>query len=592
MLALLVPTAGALATAAGGGAPRALVALFHKVPQQADHGEPEVRVGLAWGQKEVRVRGPHGLVATWDDAEGTHRRVLPQGSALWVTLKQGHGAAARWLLPLSDGQPVAAGAQADGATLQLERRLEGLHVAVDWQQSGAVWPLFAQGQDRRQQRLVARAPSLFAAEALRRRLGEDLPQVQLPEQALTGLPAGELQLTVARPGEQVRAWGTARSIITLEPDTPALGSAACAPPGEGLIEVLGVPVGMGYPWAGQQDRSYRGTVMVLVGADGLLTVVNSLPLETYLRGVVPAEMPPTAPAAALQAQAIAARSNVVYEMGHRHRDAPFDFCAEQHCQVYGGHRAEDARTDRAIADSEGQVLMAGGQVVHALFSADCGGRSENNDVPWPQRPEPTLRSAADCGHGPAASSWQRAEALTAYLRAVRGCRGGPGAQATQEAHRPWHKAVSRRQLAALWAPHQGRLGPLVDVLPGPRGPGGRLLQLTLKGTGGDHTIHRELPIRQALGGLPSAAFVITHQRLAGLPAAQEGASAAAAPGASDGQDAWALQLWGTGWGHGVGLCQRGAMGRARAGSTAAQILAHYYAASTVQTLYHREVQPP
>lgn len=571
LLPLLLPDA------AGDGVTQAMAALFGKAPHQADSGEPDIHVGIASGLRQVQVLGAGGLVATWTDDDGIHRRVLPAGARVTATLMRSHGAPHRWVVPLSDGRPASDPPEADTPLLLLRHGLQATRLETTWQETGAVWPLFVGIRDLRQRRLVAHVPSHRAASALVQRLHQDAPELQAPELSLTGLPHGTVRLVAQAPGTEDLVLGMAHSLVTLAPDASAQvndGQAGTS------LEVLQVPFGMGYPWAGQEDRSYRGFLQLLVGTDGTLTVVNRLPLEAYLRGVVAAEMPAGAPETALQAQAIAARSNVVFEMGHRHRDMPFDFCAEQHCQVYGGRKAEDKRTDQAIAQSAGAVLVAQGQVVHALFSADCGGRSEDNDVPWPQRPSLFLRSVDDRSRGPALPNWRDENALMRYLEHPGASYCGPSGQAAST-HRPWRRRIEHSLLTALWAPHLQVCGALQDVLPGARGPGGRLLTLTLRGKTCDHVLQRELPIRQALGGLPSAAFAISQKNLA----ERTSPKAAGAP-------SWALELIGTGWGHGVGLCQRGAMGRARAGASAAQILAHYYAAATVERLYNSEETSP
>ena len=104
-------------------------------------------------------------------------------------------------------------------------------------------------------------------------------------------------------------------------------------PEDGLVTVYGVE---GH-WDGVADREYRGVIEVRRGRPGRLRVINTVDVETYLRGVVPSEMPAGYPAEALKAQAVAARCQSLRKAG-RHRREGFDLCAGQHCQVrlHGG----------------------------------------------------------------------------------------------------------------------------------------------------------------------------------------------------------------------------------------------------------------
>ena len=121
---------------------------------------------------------------------------------------------------------------------------------------------------------------------------------------------------------------------------------------------------------------YRGKVEVFPNAQGRLTVVNTLPLETYLRGVVPKEMGAWEfPALeALKAQAVAARTYAVANRGKREADG-FDMSDTVADQVYGGRDGEQALTDRAIQETEGLFATYGGRPIQALFMANCGGHT-------------------------------------------------------------------------------------------------------------------------------------------------------------------------------------------------------------------------
>lgn len=126
----------------------------------------------------------------------------------------------------------------------------------------------------------------------------------------------------------------------------------------------------------QGKGRYRGKVEIHPNAQGRLTVVNTVDLETYLRGVVPKEMGawefPSLEA--LKAQAVAARTYAVANRGKRAADG-FDMGDTVADQVYGGRDGEQALTDRAIAETEGLFATYGGKPIQALFMANCGGHT-------------------------------------------------------------------------------------------------------------------------------------------------------------------------------------------------------------------------
>jgi len=118
-------------------------------------------------------------------------------------------------------------------------------------------------------------------------------------------------------------------------------------------------------------RAYRG-VLSAVEVGSAAIVVNSVSLDDYVRGVVPSEMPAAWQPAAVQAQAVAARSYGRYFVNHP-RDAHFDICDTTACQVYGGASAEQPGSNDAVGKTAGKVLTYGGSTIFAEFSASNGG---------------------------------------------------------------------------------------------------------------------------------------------------------------------------------------------------------------------------
>jgi stage II sporulation protein D len=139
-------------------------------------------------------------------------------------------------------------------------------------------------------------------------------------------------------------------------------------------------------------REYHGT-LALRSQSGGVSVVNGVPLDTYLRGVVPSESPSHWPVAALEAQAVAARSYAVAEL---RPSSWYDLLPTTADQVYAGVAAERPRSDHAIYATRGQVLTWDGQVARTYYSSSSGGRTEAVQDAWPgSAPIPYLRSVSD-----------------------------------------------------------------------------------------------------------------------------------------------------------------------------------------------------
>jgi stage II sporulation protein D len=144
---------------------------------------------------------------------------------------------------------------------------------------------------------------------------------------------------------------------------------------------------------------YRGRLLVYLNDRGLLNLVNELPLEDYLRGVVPVEMGPELydSLESLKAQAVAARTYAVRGLGGFGAEG-FDICASPRCQAYGGMAAEHPLSDRAVLETAGEIVLHDGDIAETLYSASCGGRTEDVEVVFPKRTGAHLRGVA-CPEG-------------------------------------------------------------------------------------------------------------------------------------------------------------------------------------------------
>src|SRR5206468_7652827 len=137
------------------------------------------------------------------------------------------------------------------------------------------------------------------------------------------------------------------------------------------IEPTGTPIEL-------ENRTYRGAIEVFGNSRNTFTVVNELPLEEYLLGVVPNELSPATfgQLKALKAQAVAARTYVLRNMG-QYKNEGYDVCATDACQVYFGAGTEDPLSSRAVTETSGVIATYDDKPINALYSSTCGGRTEN-----------------------------------------------------------------------------------------------------------------------------------------------------------------------------------------------------------------------
>lgn len=333
----------------------------------------------------------------------------------------------------------------------------------------------------------------------------------------------------------------------------------------GLLKVKNVDYGIGYPWQGVEDREYRGTMIAALARNGQIALVNEIRLELYLMGVVPSEISSSAASAALRVQAIAARGESLAKYGVRHSADPFDLCSEQHCQVYSGIRRETASTNGAISDTEGKILRCQNHIVDAVYSANCGGFTENAENVWTTNPRPYLVSVPDLKPGSEIPDLTIESNLREWLAKPSTAWCADPSIALGDRHR-WEKRFTSTELDKMVAEKHPEVGPVKEMIPGRRGGSGRIWDLKIIGDKGETTIIKELPIRRLFGVLRSAAFVLDVEKNA------------------DGT----VKTWifrGAGWGHGVGMCQHGTMGMAKHGYSADDILSHYFKTAVVEKVY-------
>lgn len=208
-----------------------------------------------------------------------------------------------------------------------------------------------------------------------------------------------------------------------------------------------------------EGRRYRGTVQVTSSGGGL-RLTNVVDVELYLRGL--GEVPASWPAAALQAQAIAARTVAMETVASGRR-----LCDDQQCQVYVGAGNEDPATTAAAIATRGKVLTFGGSLAEAVYSASGGG----------------LSASAEEGFGPGSPD-------PSYLQPVMYPTADP---------QPWAVSISLPQLASRF----GYRGELTGARVSRAGPSGRALDVTLEGSNGPMVVDgrrfwRTLDLRSTL----------------------------------------------------------------------------------------------
>jgi stage II sporulation protein D len=271
-------------------------------------------------------------------------------------------------------------------------------------------------------------------------------------------------------------------------------------------------------------------------------------------------MSASSPPEALKAQAVAARNELLAKIGTRHLTDPYRLCSTVHCQVYAGAGHEDPRATAAVAATRGQLLARpDGSLVDAVYSASCGGHGEHNERVWPGAADAQLRGKLD---GPAESHFSTVDEknIREWLALGPSSDGAWCARPKEAASNyRWQKAID----PALLTPLVGRLR---DIRVVARGVSGRATKLHLVGDDRERDVDGELEIRRALGTLKSAMFVLDVTR-------------------DDGGHVTALTASGGGHGHGVGLCQTGAVGMAQAGKSYLEILRHYYEGADLRKLY-------
>ena len=341
----------------------------------------------------------------------------------------------------------------------------------------------------------------------------------------------------------------------------------------------GVTIGKEFHWQQQETQTFQGSLVLRI-IEGELHAINRIAIEDYLTSVIASEMSGTSSIELLKAHAVISRSWLLAQIAPKLKiensklkvgqvcndiDSPpeanfqlstfnsqlikwydreahthFDVCADDHCQRYQGvSRKVTSQVLEAIRATRGIVLSYEGEVCDARFSKCCGGITELYESCWDDTPHPYLSVVQDpfCNtDDPKILS----EVLNHYDQGTDFYR--------------WTVQYTQQDLSELVRRRGGfDYGDIVDLIPIERGPSGRIIRLQIVGTKATRIIGKELEIRRTLSEshLYSSAFDVEKQ---------EGS----------------FILHGSGWGHGVGLCQIGAAVMGAQGYGYTEILHHYY----------------
>ncbi|MBN2358907.1 MAG: SpoIID/LytB domain-containing protein [Deltaproteobacteria bacterium] len=550
------------ALAQGGAAPVVGVTTAelygHRLLLGADRN-PRVALGLAVNLDQVELASANGLSVI-----GRHRTEGP-----WVRLRLGR----RGRFVRSGGAAAALVHAVVVATLEGGARSQREAMLAQWRQRGEagafaldVGIVFGIGgklvDNRATLILVRPSASLAQTERVARQLhdahGVDTRVVAVVKK----LP--ELELTVEDNG-------AGQALI---------GPLLVTDRGGAAVTLRNKVNPAGQARATGAEPSYVDALAIAPDNTGRIAVVNVTTVDEILKGVVPSEMFASAPLEALKAQAVTARGAVFAKIGRHHLADPFALCDEQHCQVYGGTSAYHPETSRAVEETRGELAFLGDELVDSVYSSTCGGHTENAEVVWNTPPKASLRGLLDvpgaasaatrpaAGFGGAGETGSFADlsdeaTLRRFLSSTPDSFCARASVARKDKLR-WEKRIAAADLdRLLFGLGVGHVTAF-EVLG--RGVSGRVRALRVTGDRASVVIQRELPVRRALGNLNSGAFVIDVER--------------------DGQGnptSWIFR--GAGWGHGVGMCQVGAIGMAEAGYDYRAILSHYYNGATVEQIY-------
>jgi len=319
-----------------------------------------------------------------------------------------------------------------------------------------------------------------------------------------------------------------------------------------LFGVFGLKHAEGTYWSKTLDNFFRGNLEVKI-LSGRMRLINTLNLEEYLYGVVPAEVSSSWPDEALCAQAVVARTRAYKALG-THRRNGFDFCNTVHCQVYLGASSERTSTNLAVDKTRGLILTYGDKPLDIYYSSNCGGH--------------TQASEQFLGVKDTDRRLEFSFPLTP-LELYRWLTREPDVFCRQKARERsrfrWQRIYSSGELDKI-VTRSSSLADVERLSVLKRNVSGHINSLKIESSSGQEIIDSEFDIRKTLDDLRSSLF------RAEIKYTKE-------------QKPQYFIFWGGGFGHGMGLCQYGVKGMADKGYSYKRILRHYFPQSTLKKTY-------
>ncbi len=304
-----------------------------------------------------------------------------------------------------------------------------------------------------------------------------------------------------------------------------------------------------------EGESFPGrlTLYLTPKKGGNIDLVAQSDVESLLEQILPGEMFLSAPLETLKAQAITARTDIFMQLGKRHTTEPFHICSTVHCQKVLWNRKAEPKFKKAVSSTRGEILLHKSlYVVRAPYSSSCGGHTEDVRHVWFTAKKPYLQGVWDGDHDLSLDLTNESDVKKFLSDSYGECN-----VKLNRRHR-WEKRIGKEKMSTLLL--KKNVGELLAIEPLRRGVSGRIYRIRLRGTKRSVTIHGELVIRRLLDNLNSSLFLVE----------KEG-------------DEWVFR--GAGWGHGVGMCQMGAIGMGRKGFDCRAILKRYYPGTVVESIY-------
>jgi stage II sporulation protein D len=278
------------------------------------------------------------------------------------------------------------------------------------------------------------------------------------------------------------------------------------------------------------SKPYRG-YLTIIKSENKINIINVLPIEDYIKGVLPKEVSANWSIEALKSQAVISRTYAITNL-NRHSTQGFDVCSTIHCQVYDGYGIEADSCNKAVLETQCRVLNYDEKFAHTVFHANCGGHTEDPKYIWNWKDTPPYLKGVKCGY----------------------CAAAP--------HTKWEKTLDEKFIREQLS--DNNIGKIKSIKIKGKTSAGATKKLKITHSKGEVTLNA-YKFRLAVDAwqIKSHAFDFIK---------------------TDGDK---FYFKGRGWGHKVGLCQWGAKGMAEKGKTYKEILAYFYPGTTIEKVVYK-----